>query len=146
MDAFRSVSADAGARDFMRPSRPFRGRCGRILYSSIARSRSLERCGGFETALAIFARRGAGARAIGLADVAGLRRILGDIIAGILGLIGGDRVQLIRLLGIDLLRRALGVAAGQGQRGEQRDESAVHAIPRSGFGRNHNARAGGAGA
>lgn len=115
MDAFRGVPASAGARDFVR--------------------------------LAIFARSvfpgpRAGARTIDLAHVAGLRRILGDIVAGFFALVGGDRVQFIRLLGIDLLGRALRRASGQqGQAGYGRDgQAGPHFIPRSN-GQGINARA-----
>lgn len=83
--------------------------------------------------LAIFARRRSGARAIDLANIARLRRILRDVVAGILGLIGGDRVELIGLLGIDRLRRALlRTAAEQGQAGDSRNgQAGPHLVPRS---------------
>jgi len=92
--------------------------------------------------LAIFARRGASARTIGLADIAGLRGILRDVVARILGLIGGDRVELVGLLGIDLLGRALlRTARQQGQAGSDRNgQAGPHLIPRSN-GRSINARA-----
>ena len=71
--------------------------------------------GGF-LRLMIFARRRARACAIRLADIFTSRRILRDVIARLLARIGGDRVELIRLLGIDLLRRTLRAAAAeQGQ-------------------------------
>lgn len=83
--------------------------------------------------LAIFARRRTRARAIGLADVTRLRSILRDVVAGIFALIGGDRVELIRLLGIDRLRGALlRTAAEQGQAGDARDgQAGPHLVPRS---------------
>ena len=92
--------------------------------------------------LAIFARRGASARAIGLADIAVLRGILRHVAAGILRLVGGDRIQLIGLLGIDLLGRALlRTARQQGQAGSDRNgQAGPHLIPRSN-GRSINARA-----
>ena len=75
--------------------------------------------GGF-LRLMIFARRRARARAIGLADIFTPRGILRDIVARLLARIGGDRVELIRLLGIDLLRRTLRAAAAeQGHHGEE---------------------------
>jgi len=101
MDALRAVPAWAGARGFVR------------------------------LAPSIFAGLGIGAGAIGLADIVGLRRILRDIVARILGLVGGDRVQLIGLLGVDRLRRALPGAAGRyGQEDHRRDkQAALHGIP-----------------
>jgi len=83
--------------------------------------------------LAIFARRGASAGAIGLADIAVLRGILRHVAAGILRLVGGDRIQLIGLLGIDLLGRALPRTAGQqSQAGGDRDgQAGSHLIPHS---------------
>ena len=88
----------------------------------------------------IFARPLVGAGAIGLPDIVGLRRILGDVVARILALVGSDRVQLVRLLGVDLLGQALCPAAGQqsqceGSRGGQADS---HFIPPV-HGRYHNA-------
>ena len=81
--------------------------------------------------LAIFARRSPGTRAIGLADIVGLRRILRNVVARILAGIGGDRIQLIRLLGVDLLGRALFRAAGQqSQADDSRGKQAgPHLIP-----------------
>lgn len=63
--------------------------------------------------LAIFARGSARTGAVGFANIVGLRRALRDAITRILARIGGDRVQLIRLRGIDLLGRALSAAAAE---------------------------------
>ncbi len=102
MDALRSVPARAGAVEKLR----------------LARS--------------IFARPSAGAGAIGLADIAGLRRILRDVVARIVGRIGRDRIELVGLLGIDLLGRALLGAASQKAQAEDRrggEQAGPHIIP-----------------
>ena len=70
--------------------------------------------------LMIFARAGVRAGTISLADIVTPRRILRDIVARLLARIGGDGVELIRLLGIDLLGRTLRAAAAeQGHHGEE---------------------------
>jgi hypothetical protein len=94
----------------------------------------------------IFARRCRGAGAIGLADIVGLRRILGDVVARILGLVGGDGVELIRLLGIDILGRALPAARREQQNRRQDRQTASHGHPLSLILPGSNARARGVGA
>ena len=80
----------------------------------------------------IFARRLAGARAENRADIAGLRGILGGIIARILTGVGRYRVELIRLLGVDRLGGALLCTAGhQAEADDRRGKQAgPHLIPR----------------
>ena len=91
----------------------------------------------------IFAGRRGGTGAVRLAYVAGLRRILSDVVPRIFSLIGSDRVQLIRLLGIDRLRRALSRASRQ--QGDPCDGNNEQIIPHfyappSGFRVNARAR------
>jgi len=90
MDVFAVVPARAGARGFMCPTHGGNGGC-----------------------LMIFAWRRACASAIRGADIAGLRGILCDVVARIFGRVGGDCIQLISLLRVDLLDRARFRAAEQ---------------------------------
>ena len=78
-----------------------------------ARGRTCPTDGGNGACLAIFTGRRACASAIRIADIIGLRGILCDVIASLFGRVDGDRIQLIRLLGVDLLDRALFRAADQ---------------------------------
>jgi len=84
------------------------------------------------TRLMIFAWPGICPGAIGLSDIAGLRDILRDFVAGILALVGGDRVQLIGLLGVDRLGRALPRTSGQQAEadGNHDGQADSHFIPR----------------
>ena len=81
----------------------------------------------------ILTRRIARARAIGLAEIVGLGRILRDVVAGVVAGIGGDGVELGRLLGIERLGRASpGTTAQQGQADHDRSRQAdPHPVPRS---------------
>jgi len=81
--------------------------------------------------LTVFARRCACTRAIGAADIVGLRCILRDVVAGVLAGISGDRVQLFRLLGVELLGRALFGATGQQRQADngRGKQAGPHRIP-----------------
>ena len=78
---------------------------------------------------AIFARRCRRAGAIGATHIVRLCGILRNVVARILGLVGGDRIQLIRLLGIDGLGRALPAARGQREQDGHEDQAAFHLFP-----------------
>ena len=76
--------------------------------------------------LVIFARSRIRAGSICLADIFVARSILRDVVAGLIGGVSGDRVQLVRLLGVDLLGRTLRAAAAQQGEGQDgRDDQAV---------------------
>ena len=79
----------------------------------------------------IFARRLARARAEHRADIAGLRGILGGIVARIVAGVGRYCVELVRLLGIDRLGRALLRAPGQQAKANDRrgNQADPHFIP-----------------
>ena len=79
--------------------------------------------------LVILSRTRVRAGSIGLADIFIARAILRDVVAGLTAGIRGDRVQLVRLLGVDLLGRTLRAAAAKQcqDKGGRDDQAVPHA-------------------